>query len=114
MTFLILDTFNVFDTNSSNNFFEKYSIQGRDHPRSYFYISQMNNGEKIGYIAVDSSLSIGLKMWYNFAGELTKEELNVIRSYVEKARRFGVKYLIWFGHYPTSSIQYPDSKVVSI
>ncbi|XP_065212038.1 transmembrane protein 62-like [Planococcus citri] len=106
------DTFNVLSTNSSNNFFEKYSVQGRDHPRSYFYVGRMDNGEKIGYIAVDSCLNVGLKILYNFAGEMTKEEIDVIRSYVRKAHDLDVKYLIWFGHYPTSSIQYPGSKIL--
>ncbi|XP_065211992.1 transmembrane protein 62-like [Planococcus citri] len=106
------DNINVLSINSANNYFREYSVQGREHPRSYFYISQMDNGEKIGFIAVDLCLTVGLKLQYNFAGKLTDEEEQSIRKFVQQARDYDVKYLFWFGHYPTSTVQYPGSKVL--
>lgn len=111
---IVPDNINVLSINSANNYFREYSIQGHDHPRSYFYVSQMDNGEKIGFIAVDLCLTVGLKLQYNFAGKLTDEEEQNIRKFVQQARDYDVKYLFWFGHYPTSTIQYPGSKIVSI
>lgn len=99
--------------NSENNYFRKYSIQGPQHPRSYFYIYEMNNSEKIGFLGIDSCLEVGTRRPFNFVGQLTSTEMDTIRSYVQKARDMNVSYLFWFGHYPTSTIQYPESEKVA-
>lgn len=73
----------------------------------------MNNSEKIGFLGVDSCLEIGTRRPFNFVGQLTSEEIESIRSFVQEAQNINVGYLLWFGHYPTSTIQYPESKYVS-
>ncbi|KAJ8927168.1 hypothetical protein NQ314_020444 [Rhamnusium bicolor] len=49
------DNFNVADAKSKQNFFTNYSVQGKDHPRSYMY--QIKNGNTLySFIAVDACL----------------------------------------------------------
>lgn len=89
-------------------------MQGPDHPRSYFYVHEMRNGEKMGFIAVDACLEVGTRLPFNFVGQLTSKEMETLHSYSDEARNLPVDYLFWFGHYPTSTIQYPESDEVSI
>lgn len=72
----------------------------------------MANGEKMGFIGVDSCLVVGVRRPFNFVGRLTAEEMRSVESFVQQARDLDVKYLFWFGHYPTSTIQYPESDEV--
>lgn len=109
----LIDNSDVKDINSDNNYFRKYSIQGHDHPRSYFYTIELNNGEKVGFIAVDLCPIVGVKLAFNFGGRLTDDEMKTVKSLLQRARDLDVKYLFWFGHYPTSTIHYPGSKEVS-
>lgn len=89
-------------------------MQGPTHPRSYFYVHDMPNGEKMGFIAVDACLEVGTRLPFNFVGQLTSKEMETLHSYSEAARNIPVDYLFWFGHYPTSTIQYPEAEEVSI
>lgn len=114
LTFLILDNFDVLNINSANNYFRKYSIQGQQHPRSYFYISQLENGEKLGFIGVDSCLVVGVRRPFNFVGRLTDQEMRSIQLFIQQSKESDVKYLFWFGHYPTSTINYPESMKVRV
>ncbi len=72
----------------------------------------MNNSEKVGFLAVDACLEVGTRRPFNFVGQLTETEMESIRSFVNEARNTDVNYLFWFGHYPTSTIQYPESEKV--
>lgn len=72
----------------------------------------MNNAEKIGFLGVDACLEIGARRPFNFVGQLTPGEMHLIRTYVNESRTLNVDYMIWFGHYPTSTIQNPDSEKV--
>lgn len=111
-SFLVSDNFDVLCLNSDNNYYRKYSIQGPEHPRSYFYVHKMNNSEKIGFLGVDSCLEVGTKRPFNFVGQLTSVEMESIHSFLDESRSVNVNYLLWFGHYPTSTIKYPESERV--
>lgn len=56
--FLILDNFNVGSPLSKQNYFTNYSIQGKEHPRSYRYqIKKRNN--VYTFIGIDACLEPG-------------------------------------------------------
>lgn len=105
------DNFDVPGRNSSRNYFTKYSIQGRRHPRSYMYQKKVGT-EKYTFIAVDACLDPGPKRPHNFIGLLKKEDTDLLKEYAVQSRANGGNYTIWFGHYPTSCILAPDTKGV--
>lgn len=97
------DNFNVPSLNSKDNYYANYSIQGREHPRSYMYQIAVGS-EKYTFIAVDACLEPGPRRPFNFVGILTGTEAESIEKFVQQARAQGGDYIVWFGHYPTSCI----------
>uniref|UniRef100_A0A7G3B2B5 Uncharacterized protein n=1 Tax=Lutzomyia longipalpis TaxID=7200 RepID=A0A7G3B2B5_LUTLO len=102
------DNFNVAGRNSSSNLFQKYSVQGAKHSKSYMHQVTVA-GDKYTFIAVDACLEPGPKRPYNFIGMITGDELENIQHLMEDARESGSKYTVWFGHYPTSCILTPSA-----
>ncbi|GAB0096777.1 Neurotransmitter-gated ion-channel ligand-binding domain [Sergentomyia squamirostris] len=101
------DNFNVAGRNSSNNYFQKYSVQGPKHSKSYLH--QMDYaGDKYTFLAIDACLEPGPKRQYNFIGMITEDELENIEKLMVEAKQSGDSYTIWFGHYPTSCILTPS------
>lgn len=86
------------------NFFQRYSIQGKEHKRSYMKHIKGSSGEIYTFIAVDACLEPGPKRPFNFIGLLSHNDTAYIERLVERARNMGSNYTIWFGHYPTSCI----------
>lgn len=67
--------------------------------------------EKFSFIAIDACLEPGPKRPFNFIGLLDEHEIKKIKNLAEASRKSKSDYIIWFGHYPTSSIltQYKES-----
>lgn len=102
------DTFNVPSLDSDLNFFTKYSIQGDKHKRSY--MKQITVGkDKYSFIAIDACQNPGTKRAFNFVGILDVNQTNAIIDLAEASRKSGADYIVWFGHYPTSSILSPGT-----
>lgn len=54
----IADNFNVISVKSKHNYFTNYSIQGREHPRSYMV--QVKKGSTLySFVGVDACLEPG-------------------------------------------------------
>ncbi|CAG9858616.1 unnamed protein product [Phyllotreta striolata] len=101
------DNFNVGSPLSKQNFFTNYSIQGRDHPRSYrFQIKKRNN--IYTFIGIDACLEPGPRRPFNFIGHLDDDEIKEIRSLIEQTESQPNNYTIFFGHFPTSCILSPS------
>lgn len=55
------------ELNSSNNFYQEFSVQGQKHQRSYMYTHKKDN-VTISFIAVDACLLPGPRRPFNFIG----------------------------------------------
>lgn len=97
------DNFNVPDINAEENYFNKFSIQGGQHQKSYLYQTTVRS-DTYSFIGIDACLDPGPKRPFNFIGLLDSNEINRIIELNENARKNNGKYSIWFGHYPTSCI----------
>lgn len=97
------DNFNVPGIRSDENYFREFSVQGKEHKRSYMKQVQVDT-EKYTFIGVDACLDPGPKRPFNFIGVLSLNDTYNIIEMAEEARRNGGNYTIWFGHYPTSCI----------
>ncbi|XP_024218565.1 transmembrane protein 62 isoform X2 [Halyomorpha halys] len=93
------DNFNVPDV--SKNLFLKYSMQGRNHSRSYLHKMKVGS-ETYAFVAVDACPDVGIKMPFNFAGMLSDKEIESLIGFRRELQ--DVNYTVWFGHYPTSCI----------
>lgn len=102
--FISLDNFNVPTALANNSLFNRYSMQGPKHKRSYMELVKDSSGNVYAFFAIDACLQPGPKRPYNFVGLLTQEDTDLILHLVDEAKRAGVRNAIWFGHYPTSCI----------
>ncbi|XP_058450180.1 transmembrane protein 62-like [Malaya genurostris] len=100
------DNFNVPALQTKHDLFTNYSVQGKNHPRSYMHQVTVG-GDRYSFIAVDACLEPGPKRPFNFVGMLSMNETEHIISLAEKSREMDTNYTIWFGHYPTSCILTP-------
>lgn len=107
--FKILDSFDVKNLNSHNNFYRKYSEQGQSHPRSYKYKVTNQVGMNLTFIAIDACLDPGPKRPFNFIGNLDEDEILQLNSLANSTK----DPIVWFGHYPTSCIHTSGSKTVN-
>ncbi|KAH0539902.1 transmembrane protein 62-like [Cotesia glomerata] len=105
------DNFNVIALNSSENYYTNYSVQGRNHSRSYIHQISANK-EKFSFIAIDACLDPGPRRPFNFIGLLDNKEVDHVRKLAQESRRLNSNYIIWFGHYPTSSILTEDTRSI--
>ncbi|KAG8035777.1 hypothetical protein G9C98_001433 [Cotesia typhae] len=105
------DNFNVIALNSSENYYTNYSVQGRNHSRSYIHQISANK-EKFSFIAIDACLEPGPRRPFNFIGLLDNKEVDHVRKLAQESRRLNSHYIIWFGHYPTSSILTEDTRSI--
>ncbi|XP_060530687.1 transmembrane protein 62-like isoform X2 [Cylas formicarius] len=97
------DNFNVADIKSKQNYFSNYSVQGKEHPRSYMI--QLRKGKILySFIGVDACLEPGPRRPFNFVGVIDEAEVQQINKLIKKAGESGSNYTIWFGHFPTSCI----------
>lgn len=85
-------------------YYEQYSIQGKEHKKSYMRQIHGSSGDIYSFISVDACLPAGLKRPLNFVGMLTNNDTEYLRQLATLARNSGSNYTIWFGHYPTSCI----------
>lgn len=97
------DNFNVASMDSHENFFVNYSMQGKAHRRSYIH-QVKDDGDLYSFIAVDATLDPGPRRPFNFVGILNDPEVTKIKKYADDAVAAGSKYIVWFGHFPTSCI----------
>lgn len=79
-------------------------MQGPKHNRSYMELIKDRSGDLYAFIAVDACLQPGPKRPYNFVGLLKQSDTDHLQHLVDEAKSAGVKYAIWFGHYPTTCI----------
>ncbi|EFA02740.2 Transmembrane protein 62-like Protein [Tribolium castaneum] len=97
------DNFNVAGADSKQNYYLNYSIQGRQHSRSYIY--QLSKGSDLySFIGIDACLDPGPRRPFNFIGKLDQTEIDHINKLIERTKISGSNYTIWFGHFPTSCI----------
>ncbi|XP_066245016.1 transmembrane protein 62-like [Euwallacea similis] len=97
------DNFNVISINSKQNYFTNYSVQGKDHPRSYMV--QVKNGNTVySFVGIDACLEPGPRRPFNFVGILDQPEVDEINRLLRDIDATGSNYTIWFGHFPTSCI----------
>ncbi|XP_071537020.1 transmembrane protein 62-like [Panulirus ornatus] len=99
------DNFNVPSLASEENFYQRYSIQGQRHQRSYMY-TYSQGSDSVTFIAVDACLLPGPRRPFNFIGMVTASEMRVLEEFEMASKRNN--YTIWFGHYPTSCILSPE------
>lgn len=102
-----VDNFNVLDYKSKENYFANYSVQGRQHSRSYMHEVQKGT-DKYSFIAIDACLMPGPKRPFNFVGLLDEREIAKIHRLAAKSRDDNADFMVWFGHYPTSCIVSPN------
>lgn len=93
---------------SPNNYYRKYSEQGKSHPRSYKYKVTNQAGMSLNFIAVDACLDPGPKRPFNFIGNLDEDEIHLLHFLANSTD----DPIVWFGHYPTSCIYTTGSKSV--
>ena len=98
------DDFGVFDWKSDNNYFAKYSVQGRHHKRHYTYTVKEGN-ETYSFIGVDSCLEPGPNRPFNTVGLLHEEDIDSLKAL--KKSLVSPNFTVWFGHYPTRAITGP-------
>lgn len=103
---MVTDNFNVAGFDSKQNYFTNYSVQGKNHPRSYIYQIR-ERGELYSFIGVDACLEPGPKRPFNFIGMLDDVEVDEINRLIYQTEITGSNYSIWFGHFPTSCIVSP-------
>ncbi|KAL1489693.1 hypothetical protein ABEB36_013633 [Hypothenemus hampei] len=97
------DNFNVIGVKSKHNFFTNYSVQGKEHPRSY--ITQVKKETTVySFVGVDACLEPGPRRPFNFVGILDQSEVDEINNLLKQIEKSGSNYTIWFGHFPTSCI----------
>lgn len=108
------DTLNVPTSLVNSSHFRRYSIQGPKHERSYMELMKDASGDLYAFIAVDACLQPGPTLPLNFNGFLTQKDTDHIQHLVDKAKRAGVNYAIWFGHYPTTSIVIENKENLSL
>lgn len=97
-----------------NNYFQKYSIQGSEHKRSYMKLVKGGSGELYTFIAVDACLEPGPKRPFNFIGLLTQNDTDHIHRLIDRSRNAGSNYTVWFAHYPTSCIMTMNNQSQSL
>ncbi|XP_017875580.1 transmembrane protein 62-like [Ceratina calcarata] len=97
------DNFNVLTSESKNNYYSNYSIQGKKNPRSYMYTINIGS-ESYTFIAIDACLKPGPRRPFNFVGMLDEHEVKTINTLVNRSQENNADFIIWFGHYPTSCI----------
>lgn len=69
--------------------------------RSYLYTIE-SGGKKYSFLGADACLKPGLRRPFNFVGRFDEQELQrIIKLRRESSNS---DYVVWFGHYPTSSI----------
>lgn len=111
---IFIDTLNIPTTMVDNSHFRRYSIQGPKHERSYMELMKDASGDLYAFIAVDACLQPGPTLPLNFNGFLTQKDIDHIQHLVDKAKRAGVNYAIWFSHYPTTSIVTENKENLSL
>ncbi|XP_050421603.1 transmembrane protein 62-like isoform X2 [Adelges cooleyi] len=94
------DSFDVSSEQSVKNFYQKYSPQGKLHPRSYNYTVTNQAGMSLKFIGVDACLDPGPKRPFNFIGNLDDDEVDRLKAMAANTK----DPIVWFGHYPTSCI----------
>lgn len=99
------DNFNVPSLASDENFYQRYSVQGPHHSRSYSYTLKLE-GQSVTFIAVDACLLPGPRRPFNFIGMVTSSEMRLLEEFERASRKSN--HTIWFGHYPTSCILSPE------
>lgn len=60
--------------------------------------------DKYSFIAVDASPYPGFRQPYNFFGSLDNVEIGRLNKFANKSRESKADFIIWFGHWPTSSV----------
>ena len=100
------DDFGVFGWQSDNNYFSKYSVQGRHYKRHYTY-SVKDGSETYAFIGVDACLEPGPNRPFNTIGLLHEEDIDSLRALKANTSLQSPNMTIWFGHYPTRSINGP-------
>lgn len=101
------DDFNVYDWADPQNFYRKYSVQG--HHRGHYSYNHIDgiSGDTYSFIGVDACLQPGPKRPFNFIGVLHESDIVQLEQLKKNATDSGAAMILWFGHYPTSSLATP-------
>lgn len=98
------DNFNVYQPDDPNTLYRQYSIQGKKNPRNQFNILS-HNDKNYTFIGVDMVQKPGVRGPFNFLGIVDNDDIDELKKYKEHAALYDSQYTIWYGHYPTSSVE---------
>lgn len=104
------DVFDVPHVNSSNNYFKRYTTQKRFSNQTSYMFDFTTGYGRYTFIGIDACLAPGPRRPFNFFGRLREQDVNQLLEYTHKSRNSNLT--IWFSHYPTSFIIYPDLRSV--
>ncbi|OAF68523.1 Transmembrane protein 62 [Intoshia linei] len=102
------DTLNIGYINDA--FFKKYSESGiNNHFGSYVHYWNPNSNNSYRFVAMDLSVSPGLKIPYNFMGEYTNKVKLQVESLLKERKSESFNHTFMFGHYPSSAVMQRNS-----
>jgi len=104
------DSFNILSVHNDDNMFKDYSVQGPVGNLRSYTSSISRNGVNVSFIGLDPSPQPGAKRPFNFIGILNRSQMDHLEALARTARSES-DHIIWFGHYPTSSIVSPSPGV---
>lgn len=100
------DVFDVPHFTSSNNYYRQYSVQTKFRNQTSYMFDFKTDFGHYSFIAMDACLVPGPRRPFNFFGQLRDEDVKRLSEFSRKSH--GSNLTIWFGHYPTSFIVYPN------
>lgn len=104
------DAFDVPYLTSNTNYFKIYSPRNKADEThgtlSYHYLHKTNDGDQTSFISVDACPNPGPKRPFNFFGLVYESEFNQLKEFIKDAS--DSNQIIFFGHYPTSTIGSPQ------
>ncbi|GAB1606623.1 transmembrane protein 62-like [Argonauta hians] len=104
------DVFDVPNVNSSNNYFRRYTTQRKFSNQTSYMFNYTTSYGRYAFIGIDACLSPGLRRPFNFFGRLQDGDIKQLLDYSHSSRKSNLT--IWFSHYPTAFIIYPDLRSI--
>ncbi|OAF68377.1 RuvB-like helicase 1 [Intoshia linei] len=99
------DMFNVYNPNSKNNYFIKYSQQGRlrNYESYVHHLKYTSDNDYYRFIAIDLTMKPGLRRPFNFMGEYNDNNKRDVENLLNnRNQKFNHTFI--FGHYPSSAV----------
>ena len=100
------DNFNVLSRSSRQNYFAAHSVMGREGELQSYNKRFRSRGQQFNVVAVDATLELGLNYPFNFVGQLSQQQQEILNKIVSDFQQDEIP--IFFGHYPTSVVRQSD------